>query len=100
MVLLLLNYNLTITNETIVIGYFPILLSKKVIKKHEIDEIKRTKYDAIRDFGGWGVRKNKEYKIAYIAEGFEGIAIRLKNGEKLLPGVPRDSEFSLIEHFN
>lgn len=47
------------------------------------------KYNAIRDYGGWGVKRKLRWGRAYNVSGNIGLQIYLNNGKKVLFGTQK-----------
>jgi len=80
----------TITEEEIQIS-FGILTSNKVIKISDIKNISTRKYNAMKEFWGWGVRF-KDNTTCFTVSGSDAVEIELKSGEKLLVGTQKIGE--------
>jgi hypothetical protein len=59
----------------------------------EIRGAKPVEYQAIRDYGGYGIRSGRDGK-AYIASGKEGVELEFRTGRKLLVGTQRPAELA------
>ena len=62
---------------------------KKIISLNDIVEATAINYD----FVGYGIRKTKKYGTVYNVKGKEGVAFKLKNGEKYLIGSQKAEQF-------
>ncbi|HKI89293.1 MAG TPA: hypothetical protein VKA38_09715 [Draconibacterium sp.] len=79
-----------ITNEGIFIAYPPIRKKWKKISTEEIGKYEIREYSAIREFGGYGIRKRRwRHGVAYTVSGNVGLQLWLKNGKKLLIGTQK-----------
>jgi len=76
------------TPEGISHSYFPFQIKPKLIPWRDIEKVYIDKYDALGDYGGWGVRYRLWFKFndkAYILNDRDkGLKIEFKNGRKLL----------------
>jgi len=79
-----------ITEDEIQIS-FGILTSNKVIKVSDVKNITTRKYNAMKEFWGWGVRF-KNNTTCFAVSGSDAIEIELKSGEKLLAGTQKMAE--------
>ncbi|KQR67659.1 hypothetical protein [Pedobacter sp. Leaf176] len=74
--------------EGISYRYFPFQIKPKLIPWSDIEKVYIDKYDALGDYGGWGVRYRLWFKFndkAYILNDRDkGLKIEFKNGKKLL----------------
>ena len=80
-----------INDEGIYIHYFPFLLKTKFYAWDDVERAYIRSYKAIREYGGWGVRRKLKEK-AIIISGNQGLQLELKNGKKLLIGTQQSDE--------
>lgn len=68
------------------IGYYiKPFTGRKNIARSEISRIELQKLRAIKDFGGWGIRRNYKTKATgYIFNGNHCIVVSLTNGKKII----------------
>ncbi|MEI7662056.1 MAG: hypothetical protein WCK34_07660 [Bacteroidota bacterium] len=66
--------------------FFPFQFKYKKIKWEMIAAISVVSCNPLREFGGWGIRRNKNGK-AYNVSGDKGLQIRLKSGGTILIGT-------------
>jgi hypothetical protein len=71
----------------------PFHLSPHLIYWNMIENYKVIKYDPLKDYGGWGIKSNKQGK-AYTLSGDKGLLIYLKSGKKIMIGTQKDSELT------
>lgn len=80
-----------IDREGIKYQFFPFHFSYRVILWKEIKKVYVRKYNAISEYGGWGLKTgffwNKKKGVAYNVSGNVGIQIELKNNKKILIGT-------------
>lgn len=85
-----------IDEEGIHYKFFPFHWSFKVITWNEIENIYVRNYNAIREYGGWGLKSgvvwNNSKGKAINVSGDIGIQLELKNGKKLLIGTQKQNE--------
>jgi hypothetical protein len=79
-----------ITEDEIHIS-FGMLTSSRVIKMSDVKNISTRKYNAMKEFWGWGVRFRNNI-TCFTVSGSDAIEIELKNGEKLLIGTQKMAE--------
>jgi hypothetical protein len=58
-----------------------------------IQSVKIVQFDAIADYGGYGIRSGPEGR-AYIAHGNQGVQLELENGRKILVGSQRPDQLA------
>ncbi|WP_369049274.1 hypothetical protein [Tenacibaculum sp. UWU-22] len=75
--------------------FFPFHLKFRTKKWHQINKAYIRKYDAITEYGGWGLKSswpwNKKKGTAINISGDIGIQLELKNGKKLLIGTQKEN---------
>ena len=85
-----------IDEEGIHYKFFPFHWSFRVINWNEIENIYVRHYDAISEYGGWGLKSgaiwNNSKGKAINVSGSIGIQLELKNGKKLLIGTKKQNE--------
>lgn len=80
--------------------FFPFHLKFKHIKWNEIDKAYIRNYDALTEYGGWGIKGGKFWKkdkgTAVNVSGDIGIQLELKSGKKLLIGTQLKNESEMV----
>lgn len=97
----LLKLETTIDSKGIGLKFSPIHREYRFYPWQEIEKIHIRKYDAISEFGGWGIRiKPFKKSRAYNVRGTVGLQLELKSGHKILIGTsdPERMQKSL-DHF-
>jgi len=79
----------TVTDSHIVIKYFPV--GKAVMKIEDIQSIEMRTYEALNEFGGWGIKYGFKKKC-YTMSGNEGVEIKFKDGRCILIGSHKNNE--------
>ena len=80
--------------------FIPFHFSARSIHWNDIEKAYTRKYDAISEYGGWGMkggmfwRKNKG--VAYNVKGTIGLQLELKNGKKILIGTQKEDEVNRV----
>jgi hypothetical protein len=85
--------------------FFPFHFKLKTIAWHEISKVYVRKYDAISEYGGWGLKGGffwrKSKGIAINVSGDIGIQLELKNGKKILIGTQLENQVKqVLNHYN
>jgi hypothetical protein len=73
--------------------YFPLHLKWRTIRSGEIKKAEVADYSGLKEFGGWGIRRNKRGK-AYTVSGSRGVWITLKSGKEILFGSKKAEELA------
>ncbi len=77
-----------IDKSGIKVTFWPLRINRQFIKWDDIKEIYIRKYNALDDYGGWGVKHGQKGK-AYNVSGNKGLQLNLNSGEKLLIGTQK-----------
>lgn len=80
-----------VNSQGVWIRLFP--LTKEMIPFREIVHCEPTTYNAMEEFGGWGIKYSKRGKALTIY-GDKAVQLTLKNGQVLLIGSQRPKELS------
>jgi hypothetical protein len=67
------------------------------ISLSEIASVEVTSFDPLRDYGGYGIRSNRQ-ETAYLAVGNRGVRLTLSNGARIVVGSPRAEELADVLH--
>lgn len=90
-VIFLFKLSTRIDQEGIHYQFFPFHLNFRSIEWNEIEKAYVRKYDAITEYGGWGLKGGFFWKkskgVAINVSGDIGIQLALKNGKKILIGT-------------
>ncbi|MCP4390683.1 MAG: hypothetical protein GY802_20475 [Gammaproteobacteria bacterium] len=74
------------------ISFWP--LARKAVPISEIVSFEATDYKALREYGGWGIKRGKDGRWAYNVSGNRGVFIDLADGRKWLIGSQRAEELA------
>lgn len=80
----LMTLTTTISTEGVEVRFRP--FHRRRIFKSEIEEAYVRKYNALGEYGGWGIRFGSKGK-AYNVSGNHGLQLKLKDGESILIGT-------------
>ena len=85
--------------------FIPFHLKNQTIHWNDIENIYIRKYDAITEYGGWGMKGGLFWKekngTAHNVSGDIGIQIELKNGKRILIGTQLQEQVNTtINHYN
>lgn len=86
----LLRMVVEVTSEELVIHYRP--LARRRIPLADIVKLDTRRYNAIKEYGGWGIKGWSREKMAYNVSGSEGVELRLQDGRTILVGSRRPEE--------
>lgn len=92
-----LFYKINLTTEVhsdgIYYRFFPFHLSFHKIGLEDLAEYEVQTYNALKDYGGWGIRYGRKGK-GYNVSGNCGVQLELSNGDRLLFGSQKAEEFT------
>lgn len=85
--------------------FIPFHFKNRMINWEDIDKGYIRNYDAITEFGGWGIKGvalwRKSKGVAYNVKGDIGLQLELKNGKKILIGTQKQKEMKrVLETYN
>jgi len=81
-----------VRSDGIYIRFFPFHFSFKEIAFEELMSFEVRTYNALREYGGWGIRYGSQGK-AYNVGGNRGVQLVLTDGKRILIGSQRPEEF-------
>lgn len=82
----------TVTDEQVLIRYVP--FTRRAIPLAEILGANAREYDAIREYGGWGIKGWSRDKRAYNVSGSQGVELFLRDGRAVMLGSQRAEELA------
>lgn len=85
----------TIDEKGISYTFLPLHLRKRFIYWEDIDEIYIREYDAISEYGGWGMKFGSQGK-GYTVKGRYGLQLVTVDGRKILIGTQRPIELERL----
>ncbi len=75
-----------ITEQKVEYRYSPFHLKWRSIDRSEVDKISFVKYNALTEYGGWGIKYGRN-GVAYNVSGNYGIFVELKSGKTMMLGT-------------
>ncbi|MGE5356069.1 MAG: hypothetical protein ACM3PT_07495 [Deltaproteobacteria bacterium] len=86
-----------VSRDGIFVRFFPIHLKYRFFKWDDVDKAYIRKYNAIFEYGGWGIKYSLGGKgKAYNVSGNMGLQIEFKNGEKILIGTKNPDKLRYV----
>jgi hypothetical protein len=83
---------LEVTVDAVIIRYRP--LKKRRIPLADIDQAKVRTYNAIKEYGGWGIKGWSFRNVAYNVSGDRGVELTLRDGRRVMLGSQRPEELA------
>jgi hypothetical protein len=83
---------LEVTPDAVIIRYQP--LKKRRIPLADIDQAKVRTYNAIKEYGGWGIKGWSSRNVAYNVSGDRGVELTLRDGRRVMLGSQRPEELA------
>jgi hypothetical protein len=81
-----------VTAEQVLIRYRP--FSHREVALADIQEVQARQYNAVKEYGGWGVKGWSKDKMAYNVSGDWGAELTLKDGRRIMLGSQRAEELA------
>ena len=81
-----------VTDAEVLIRYRP--FSRRVIALADIQQVQARQYNAVKEYGGWGVKGWSKDKMAYNVSGDWGAELTLKDGRRVMLGSQRADELA------
>ena len=66
----------------------------RVIPIAEVAKVEARKYNALKEYGGWGIKGWSGKKMAYNVKGSWGVELTLKDGRRVLIGTQKPQELA------
>lgn len=88
-VMLFIRLKTKITDDGIYLAYIPFVRKWKKIAKDDITGYELRKFQAVLEYGGYGMRMRRKAGKAYTISGNTGLQLYLKDGKKLLIGTQK-----------
>ena len=89
--LLSITLKTEITDEGVSIQFFPFINKPQSIPWNSLSDYKLIQYNALKEYGGWGLRFKSSGK-AYNIAGNHGLLLEFPNGKTLLIGTQKPEE--------
>jgi hypothetical protein len=83
---------LEVTPERVLIRFRP--FTRRTIALSEIDAVEARTYEALKEYGGWGIKGWSKKKVAYNVSGHRGVELTLKDGRQVMLGSQRADELA------
>jgi Family of unknown function (DUF6141) len=83
---------LEVTPERVLVRYRP--FTRRAIALADIERVEERTYNAIKEYGGWGVKGWSKEKMAYNVRGDRGVELTLKDGRRVMLGSQRADELA------
>ena len=71
---------LEVTDAEVLIRYRP--FSRRAIALADIQQVQARQYNAVKEYGGWGVKGWSKEKMAYNVSGDRGVELTLRDGRQ------------------
>lgn len=86
------HLRVTVTDQAVIIRYVP--FSRRRIQLADVLGANAREYDAIREYGGWGIKGWSRDKRAYNVSGSNGVELFLRDGRSVMLGSRRADELA------
>ena len=81
-----------VRNEEVLVRFRP--MHTRSIPISAIAEVEARKYNAVKEYGGWGIKGWSGKKIAYNVKGSWGVDLVLTDGRRILIGTQKPQELA------
>ena len=81
---------LEVTDQSIAIRFYP--LTRRVIALSDIRSVEVRTYNAIKEYGGWGIKGWTGKNVAYNVSGNSGVQLTLRDERKVMLGSQKPQE--------
>jgi hypothetical protein len=85
---------LEVNGTEVLIRYRP--FSRRAIPLAEIEKVQARTYNAVREYGGWGIKGWSKDKVAYNVSGDRGVELTMKDGRTVMLGSQRADELAAV----
>jgi hypothetical protein len=85
---------LEVTPERVSVRYRP--FSRRVIALTEIAQARARTYNAVKEYGGWGIKGWSKKNVAYNVSGDRGVELTLVDGRRVMLGSRRADELAAV----
>ncbi|NLE10690.1 MAG: hypothetical protein GX630_04215 [Actinobacteria bacterium] len=89
---ILVRLVLEVTDGEVIIRFVP--LAKRVIRVDEIEKLEVRTYNAVTEYGGYGMKGWSNDKMAYNVGGNRGVELTLRDGRRVMLGSQRADELA------
>ncbi len=83
---------LEVTDADVLIRYRP--FSRRAIPLSDISRVEARSYNAVKEYGGWGIKGWSKEKMAYNVSGGRGAELTLRDGRQVMLGSQRADELA------
>jgi hypothetical protein len=81
-----------VSRDTVLIVYRP--FSRRTIPLAEIERAEARTYNAVKEYGGWGIKGWSKAKMAYNVSGNHGVELTLTGGRSVMIGSQQADELA------
>jgi hypothetical protein len=85
---------LEVIPDAVIIRYRP--FTRRIIPIDQIERVEPREYNAVKEYGGWGVKGWSRQKVAYNVSGGRGAELTLSDGRRVMLGSQRADELALV----
>ena len=82
----LCKLHVEVCSENISLRFFPFHSTPRIYPMSSIRSAEATAYSPIRDYGGWGLRRNRAGEKIYNTSGNKGVQLTFEDGKKMIIG--------------
>jgi hypothetical protein len=83
---------LDVTPDEVVVRYRP--FKRRSIPLRDIEQVQVRTYNAVKEYGGWGIKGWSKENVAYNVSGNRGVELTLGDGRRVMLGSQRADELA------
>jgi len=83
---------LQVTADQVLVNYRP--FKRRAIPLGEIAQVEVRTYNAVKEYGGWGIKGWSKDNVAYNVSGNRGVELTLRSGSRVMLGSQRADELA------
>jgi hypothetical protein len=83
-----------VTSEQILIRFFPLM--RRVILLSDVRTVEVRTYNAVKEYGGWGIKGWTGSNVAYNVSGSTGVQLTLRDDRRVMLGSQRAEELAAV----
>jgi hypothetical protein len=81
---------LEVTADEVSVNYRP--FKRRTIALRDIAQVQARTYNAVKEYGGWGIKGWSKDNVAYNVSGDRGVELTLRDGRRVMLGSQRPDE--------
>lgn len=92
--MLVMKMQVDVRSDSIALKFSPFHITPRIFELSTIASAEAVTYRPMIDYGGWGLRKNRQGDYIYNVRGDRGVLLTFKDGKKLTIGSQRPDDLA------